>query len=97
METEPAELSGPDALEPAPMRPRRTTTDAAVLYLVRVALDEAWSPQLAAHRLLDLVGGDIRVLQRARARVLNAARERATAITERALAILELALRARTP
>jgi hypothetical protein len=67
-----------------------------MLHLVRVVLDESWSPQVAAHRLLELVSGDLRVLQRARARVLQAAMERATAITERALVTLELALRAGT-
>ena len=92
VETEFAEAPGPDALEP--VRLRRRNTDAAMLHLVRVVLDESWSPQVAAHRLLELVGGDLRVLQRARARVLHAATERATATTERALVTLELAHRA---
>jgi hypothetical protein len=94
VETEFAEVPVRTVLEP--VRLRRRSTDAAMLHLVRVVLDESCSPQVADHRLLELVGGDLRVLQRARARVLEAAMERATAITERALVTLELALRAGT-
>lgn len=92
METEFAEAPVWNTPEPVRLRPR--STDAAMLHLVREVLDESWSPQVAAHRLLDLVGGDLRVLRRARARVLQAAMERSTAITERALVTLELARRA---
>jgi hypothetical protein len=92
VETEFAEAPVRNTLEP--VRLRRRSTDAAMLHLVREVLDESWSPQVAAHRLLDLVGGDLRVLHRARARVLQAAMERSTAITERALVTLELARRA---
>jgi hypothetical protein len=91
VETEFAEVPVRTVLQP--VRLRRGSTDAAMLHLVRVVLDESWSPQVAA---LELVGGDLRVLQRARARVLQAAMERATAITERALVTLELARRAGT-
>mgnify|MGYP006315834139 CR=1 FL=1 len=90
VETEFAEVPVGNGLEP--VRLRRGSTDVAMLHLVREVLDESWSPQVATHRLLELVGGDLRVLQRAHARVLQAAMERTTAITERALVTLELAL-----
>lgn len=73
-----------------------TRTDAAVLHVVRVVLDETWSPRFGANRLLELVDGDLGVLRRARARVLRGATERSTRITERALVTLDLALRAGT-
>jgi hypothetical protein len=63
-----------------------------------MVLDEAWSPRVAANRLLKQVDGDRIVLQHARARVLRGATERPTEITERALLTLDLALRtARRP
>jgi len=73
-----------------------TRTDAAVLHVIRVVLDEAWSPSFGANRLLEQVDGDLGVLRRARARVLRGATERSTGITERALVTLDLALRAGT-
>jgi hypothetical protein len=91
VETDFAEVPVGNALET--VRLRRGSTDVAMLHLVRVVLDESWSPQVATYRLLELVGGDLRVLQRAHARVLQAALERATVMTERALITLELALR----
>jgi hypothetical protein len=68
----------------------------AVLQVVRVVLDESWSPQFGAKRLLELVDGDLDVLRRARARVLRGAAQRTTGVTERALVTLDLALRAGT-
>ena len=58
-----------------------------------MVLDEAWSPRVAADRLLKRVDGDLIVLRHARARVLRGATERPTGITERALVTLDLALR----
>jgi hypothetical protein len=63
-----------------------------------MVLDEAWSPRVAADRLLERVDGDLIVLRHARARVLRGATERPTAVTERMLTTLDLALRtARRP
>jgi hypothetical protein len=59
-------------------------------------LNEASSPTVAANRLLKRVDGDLIVLRRARARVHRGATERPTAITERALTTLDLALRIAT-
>ena len=61
-------------------------------HLVHMVVDDAWSKQVAAQRMLELVGGDLRILQRARARLLHASLERTTPITERALATLYFAL-----
>jgi hypothetical protein len=93
MDTERPDARVPDTSGRLTVRPRRPSTDAALLHLVRVVLDEAWSPHVAAHRLVELVGGDLGVLQRARARVLRAATERATETTERAIVTLDFALR----
>jgi hypothetical protein len=95
VETEFAEVPVRNALEPG--RWRRGSTDVAMLHLVRVVLDKCWSLQVAAHRLLELVGGDLSVLQRARARVLQATMQRATPISDRAVVTLELALGAGRP
>jgi hypothetical protein len=57
-----------------------------------VILEDTWSPQLAASRLLELVGGDLGSLRRARGRVLEAAMERSTPVTGRALATLDVVL-----
>ena len=92
MATAPARV--PDSEDPEPDvadRPR-PSTEFALLQVVHMVLDEAWSPKVAANRLLKRVDGDLIVLRRARARVLRAATERPTAITERALATLDLAL-----
>jgi hypothetical protein len=78
--------------EPDEARRPRPSADAALLQVVHLALDEAWSPRVAADRLLKRVDGDRIVLRRARARVLRGATERATGITERALVTLDLAL-----
>jgi hypothetical protein len=75
----------------------RPSTDVALLQVVHMVLDEAWSPGVAAKRLIDAVDGDLIVLRRARARVLRSAAERPTPITERALATLDLALRRASP
>ena len=92
MATAPARV--PDSEDPEPDvadRPR-PSTEFALLQVVHMVLDEAWSPKVAANRLLKRVDGDLIVLRRARARVLRGATERPTAITERALATLDLAL-----
>jgi len=84
----------PDSEDPEPDvadRPR-PSIEFALLQVVHMVLDEAWSPKVAANRLLKRVDGDLIVLRRARARVLRGATERPTAITERALATLDLAL-----
>jgi hypothetical protein len=96
VETERPDAPSPDTSGPRTACPRRPSTDAAMLHLVRVILDEAWSPHVAALRLLESVGGDLGVLHRARARVLHAATERATETTERAIATLDFALRTET-
>ena len=77
---------------PVILRSVPTSTDAALGQLVRVILDEPWSPAMASSRLLALVGRDHAPLRRARVRVLDAAMERPTPITERALITLDLAL-----
>jgi hypothetical protein len=71
----------------------RPSTETALHQVVRMALDETWSPKVAANRLLERVDGDLAVLQRARARVLRGATERPSGVTERALVTLDLALR----
>lgn len=91
METERLQASGLDAPEMI-VRTCRRSTEVAMRHLVHMVLDDAWSSQLAAQRMLELVGGDLRILQRARARLLHASLERTTPITERALATLDLAL-----
>jgi hypothetical protein len=96
VETERPDAPAPDRSGSRTVRPRRPCTDAAMLHLVRAILDEAWSPHVAAHRLLESVGGDLGVLHRARARVLRAATERTTETTERAIVTLDFALRAET-
>lgn len=95
---EPASAGVPDSTchEPDAVGQPHTNTDPAALHIVRVVLDETWSPGFGANRLLDLVDGDLGVLRRARARVLRGAVERATGITERALVTLDLAIRAGT-
>jgi hypothetical protein len=94
VETELAEALGLQTPDPVVVRPARSGTDTAMLHLVRVVLDTEWSPEPAARRMLEVVGGDLRVLERIRARVLQAELERVTATTERALVTLDLALRA---
>jgi hypothetical protein len=88
------ELAGvPDRDRAEPQRLDRRSDDVAMLHLVRMVLDEGWSAPVAARRLLDLVDGDRRLLHRARARVVHAATERASAVTKRALTTLDLAIR----
>jgi hypothetical protein len=85
----------PDSANPVPDvvgRPR-PSTDVALLQVVHIVLDEAWSPRVGADRLLKRVDGDLIVLRHARARVLRGSTERPTGITERALVTLDLALR----
>ncbi len=96
MET--ASAGVPDSKRPEPdvVGRHRPTTDTALLQVVRMALDETWSPGVAADRLLERVDGDLAVLRRARARVLRGASERPTGITERALVTLDRALRTAT-
>ena len=52
----------------------RPSTDVALLQVVHLVLDQAWSPRVAANRLLKQVDGDRIVLRHARARVLRAER-----------------------
>jgi hypothetical protein len=75
---------------------RHGSTDVVTLQVVRMAIDETWSPRVGANRLLGLVDGDVDVLRRARARVLREAGNRSTGTTERALVTLDLALRTAT-
>jgi hypothetical protein len=83
----------PDVAE----RPRQST-ERALLQVVHMVLDEAWSPTVAADRLLKRVDGDLIVLRHARARVLRGATAQPSAITERALVTLDVALQtARRP
>jgi hypothetical protein len=63
-----------------------------LLQVVRIALDETWSPKVAANQLLERVDGDLTVLRHARARVLRGATDRPSGITERALVALDRAL-----
>ena len=96
LDVETASAGVPDSSTPEPgvVGRHRPSTETAVLHVVRVALDETWSPRVAADRLLERVDGDLAVLRRARARVLRGASERPGGITERALVTLDLALRA---
>ncbi len=90
-----ASAGDPDWNKPEPDvadRPR-PSTDVALLHVVHMVLDEEWSPKVAADRLLKRVDGNLIVLRHARARVLRGATDPPTAITERALATLDLALR----
>jgi hypothetical protein len=90
--TAPAGVQDSEKPEPDVADRPRPSTEFALFHVVHVVLDEAWSPKVAANRLLKRVDGDLIVLRRARARVLGGATERPTAITERALATLALAL-----
>ena len=93
MTTVPAGVSDSANLESNLAGRPRPSTDVALLQVVHMVLDEAWSPRVAADRLLKRVDGDLIVLRHARARVLRGATERPTGITERALVTLDLALR----
>ena len=95
METAPAGVPDPQTLDPGVVGRHRPSTDTAVLEVVRIALDETWSPRVAANRLLERVDGDLAVLRRARARVLRKATDRPSGITARALVTLDLALSTR--
>lgn len=92
METAPAGVPDSKSPEAGVVGRRRPSTETALRYVVRVALDETWSPTVGADRLLERVDGDLAVLRRARARVLRGASERPSGITERALVTLDLAL-----
>ncbi len=76
MATAPAGVPDSVNLEPDSGARPRPSTDIALLEVVHLVLDEAWSPRVAANRLLDAVDGDFIVLRRARARVLRGATER---------------------
>lgn len=93
MATAPAGVPHTQNLEPDVAARPRPSTDAALLQVVHMVLDEAWSPAVAANRLLKRVDGDLVVLRHARARVLRGATERPSGTTERALVTLDLALR----
>lgn len=67
------------------------TTDAALLALIRLVLDDAWSPEQAATHLRARVV-DQAVLRRVRARVLNALAERPTPVAQRAARTLDALL-----
>ena len=67
MEPERPDAPAPDNSGLRAACPRCPRTDAAILHLVRAILDEAWSPHVAALRLLESVGGDLGVLHQARA------------------------------
>jgi hypothetical protein len=94
VETTPAGVPDSSSPDPGVVGRHRPSTDAAVLRVVRIALDETWSPRVAADRLLERVDGDLAVLERARASVLRGATGRPSAITERALVTLDRALSA---
>lgn len=96
VETAPAGVPESKRPEPDIAGRHRPSTDTALLQVVRMALDETWSPGVAANRLLERVDGDLAVLRRARARVLRGASERPTRISERALVTLDRALRTGT-
>lgn len=73
----------------------RTTIDDAVLHLVRLVLDDTWAIAPASAALLEHVDGDLRVLRRARARILRGTTDRFTEISQRALLTLDHTLGAR--
>jgi len=93
---ETASVGVPGATDPGMVGRHHASTDTALGEVVRVALDETWSPKVGADRLLELVDGDLTVLRQARARVLRGADRRTSGTTERALVRLDLALRAGT-
>lgn len=62
METAPAGVPDPKAPDPGVVGRHRPSTDTAVLQVVRIALDETWTPTVAADRLLERVDGDLAVL-----------------------------------
>ena len=72
---------------------QRDATDAAMVQLVRLVLDDAWSAPAAAASLRARVPDDA-ILRRARARVAGALAERPSTVAARAAATLDLALRA---
>lgn len=92
METATAGVPDPQALDTGVVGRPRPSTDTALLQVVRIALDETWSPKVAANQLLERVDGDLTVLRHARARVLRGATDRPSGITERALVALDRAL-----
>ena len=66
-------------------------TDAALLALIRLVLDDSWSAQRAAAELRARVA-DETALRRARTRVRNALAERATPVAQRAELTLDVLL-----
>ena len=75
---------------------RRDAVDAAMVRLVRLVLDDAWSAPWAAAQLREQVP-DRAVLRRARARVSSALADRVSTVAERAAATLDLALELPVP
>jgi len=76
----------------AASRRRWTRSDSATVALLKIVLEEDWSPLAAAERLGVLVGHDHRLLLRVRTRVEQAAVDRESQVTRRALATLSAAL-----
>ena len=72
-------------------RGRYSLTDAAMVQLVRLIIDDAWTAVGAAAQLRERVPDDA-VLRRVHAKVSSALVERASSVGERAAATLELAL-----
>ena len=70
---------------------RRDAADAAMLQLIRLVLDDAWTASAAATELWERVP-DHAVLRRAKARVTAALTDRPSAVARRAVATLDLAM-----
>lgn len=62
-----------------------------MLWLVRLVLDDDWSPARAARQLRESVADDA-ILNGLRARVIWAQSDRVSTVAERAIATLDLAL-----
>lgn len=69
-------------------RCRWEEVDAALLALIRLVLDDSWSPRRAAEELRAKVPGET-ILRRVRARVLNALADHPTPVAQRAAATLD--------
>ncbi|MGA3218349.1 MAG: hypothetical protein ABSE77_04595 [Acidimicrobiales bacterium] len=73
-------------------RSQKGRLDMATCHLVKDVLDEHWSLETSTLRLRVLVGDDVSVLRRLRARLRRAAARRQTELTRRALATLDAVL-----
>ena len=73
------------------VRAGRSSVDVAMLHLVRLVVDDDWSPASAGDRLREATPDDA-VLRRVHARVIRTLVERRGHLDDRAVATIEAAL-----